>query len=507
MMVSKFGERIQSACLSLVGKDRYTAAAKRLEAWSDHYSKMRLGHYKGGDTGRLQGDWATTYDTPYGNLKNNRTNLIARSITLIDNNPIVKGLVETIISDVVNTGLKPTPRVKFDNGDLVIGINKQLANDWERYNDQWDSTGKESFYEIQKMVLRETIISGGVLTNRIKDDRAESHLNVANQVVSVLRLDTSKDAGAPTYSDNQAVSQTVHGINVDSSGLPISYWIKGINNPVSAKNMHQIFVRNMAEMYTGVPWLAPSLRWLWAQEELIKDKLIASRIQAMIGIIFPDNMMGTLLGNDTNSSNQLQFESGKVYHYNPQSGGKPEILQADDSVQTVLQPLMRILLHAITVSLGWSYQTVTRDVNDVSFASAKVNTNKDRQFASMGQKWLSKDYCQKEWEYFVFREFLENKIPGKSLIDYYDDPWRWSQCQWRAPGWDFIDPAREAQAVQILRENKLMTLQDWYGQRGIDWRDAVDQLAVEDQYLKENKVEVKSEPVQQGTNDNSREYR
>ena len=156
--------------------------------------------------------------------------------------------------------------------------------------------------------------------------------------------------------------------------------------------------------------------------------------------------------------------------------------------------------------MGWSYQTVTRDVSEINMAAGKINTNKDHQAAEMIQRWFSKSFCQVEWQYFVRRLFLEGKIPGKSIIDYNADAWRYNQCQWRAPGWDFIDPYRESQAVVALRENNLITLEEYYGNKGVDWRIAIEQLSVEQKYLREYGLEIaQAKPVAPGADVNASE--
>jgi lambda family phage portal protein len=474
----------------------------KLQQYLGHLGRFYLGaHYDASNTGRLNSDWSSSYDTPYTNYRDSREVLIARSIRMVDNNPNAKAILEQIVADSIGTGIKPQPRVKFAGGEPIKGLNDVLTAGWERYNDEWDATRQATFYDIQATALREIITSGAVLSNKVRG--TDATLGVKSQLVPVLRLDCSHDAENPGMGDDPRVKQTAFGINLSADGEPLSYWIQGINKPISADYMHQTYRRLKAEEHTGTPWFVAALKYLWANEELTKDKLIASRIQAMIGMIMPNKMWSQLAPNSSNADGQLEFKSGRVYHYDAQSGGKPEILQADDSIQNVLIPLQRLLMHSISVSLGWSYQTVTRDVSEINMAAGKINTNKDHQAAEMIQRWFSKSFCQYEWEYFVRRMFLTGEIPGKSITDYLTDPWRYTQCQWRAPGWDFVDPYREAQAVKVLRDGGLMTLEKWYGNQGVDWHDAIDQIAVEQEYMKSKKVELpdmqpKAAPVSSG---------
>uniref|UniRef100_A0A6M3M268 Putative portal protein n=1 Tax=viral metagenome TaxID=1070528 RepID=A0A6M3M268_9ZZZZ len=462
----------------------------------EHFSKYarndidaQFGHYDAGNTGRLQDDWGTSYATPTSNFKGQWKNIIARAISSFDNNPHTKAILNTLTSNVIGHGLRPQPRIKNKNGTPVEGLNEQLSEGWKRYNDQWDSTGRNTHYEMQKVRFGEIFRTGSTITNRVKAPK-DNYLSIQNQVVNVLRLDDGHDWTTPNYSEPDA-AQTVFGINMDKYGRPLSYWIQGIDKPISARYMKLHFKQEVAEQYIGVSWLTPALKYLWANESLIKDKLIASRIQAMIGLFVPDSMMTRLIKQQKNSDDQIEMKSGKIWY--GKMGEKPEVVQADDSVKEVLEPLQSLLLHAIAMTFGISYQSITRDLVKTNMASGKINTNEDRKTYRMVQKWYAKEVCQHDWNEFVFRMFLEGKISGRSISDYMKDPWYYSECQWIPTGFDYIDPSREAQADIDLHENNMLTLEKYYGERGIVWTDAVEQLKKEKELLKEAGID---KPIQ-----------
>lgn len=218
-----------------------------------------LSHYDAGDSGRLQGDWPTSYDTHYNNYSPVRESVIARSIKMCGNDPVARSVIETLIADVVGTGIRPEARVTFANGEPITGINKQLNADWERYNDQWDASEQETFYGSQRLMLREAITSGGALVNRVRA-AGGNYLGIASQIIPVLRLDTSHDADSPGYGEDPSVLQTVYGINLNERGAPVSYWVQGILRPVSARNMYQVYQKLAAEQHTGEPWLMAALK-------------------------------------------------------------------------------------------------------------------------------------------------------------------------------------------------------------------------------------------------------
>lgn len=484
--------RLRDAWLTLTGHSSQTAESQRLDRLIEYYNDLRMSfsaHYDAAKSGRLQGDWGTSYDTQYWNLRAYREALIARSIHVCDNDPDARSARNMVIADVIKTGIRPRARIKMGNGEPVKGLNAIIDAAWERYNDQWDATGHATFLENQQTLLRECITSGAVLLNRVRSSAPSPYMSTAVQMLSVLRLDASYDENAPSHGTDPNVAQTAYGINLDENGRPRSYWIKGIKNPISAEYMRQVFRREMAEEFTSPPWFTAALAILWANKEMIKDRIIASRFQNLVAMLMPNRMWATQQAKQQNADGQLELKSGRIFPYDP-ANGEPKLMQADDNVKEVLIPLRRMLLHSVSSSFGWSYQTLTRDVTEINQAAGRINVNRDRIATEMIQKWAVKTICQPEHEWLVYRLFLEGKIPGKSIRDYLDDPWRYSQCQWQAPGMPAIDPAREAQAADLNRKNRMLSLARYYAEaHGTDWRDELDQIAEEEAYCKEIGIE------------------
>ncbi len=431
-------------------------------------------HYDAGNQGRLQSDWTTANASPSQNWKAVYKTVIARSVKSFDNNPHTVAILNELLSNVIGTGIKPEPRVKNKDGKLELTINKELSEGWNRYNDQWDATGKLTHYEAQNVRFKEMFTSGTTLTNKVKAEKG-SYLSIQNQILNVSRLDDSYDMGDTGYNDPE-IANTLFGINLNANGKAISYWLQGLDRPISSDNMYHSYKTTMAEQYIGIPWLIAALKYLFANEKLIGDQIISSRLQSMIGLYMPDRLMQQLAGNQKNSNDEIEMLSGRIYHGRP--GEKPEIIEASNSIKDVLDPLQRLLLHAITMTQGISYQAVTRDLVKTNMASGRINTNEDKkQYRRIG-KQFSKEVCQRDWNEFVYRMVLEGKT-SLNLATYLNDPWKYHQVQWRGPGFDMIDPHGEALAAIELNKAGLLTKEAWYGEQGLDWKDQDDQWITE----------------------------
>lgn len=451
---------------------------------STHIKHM-FSHYDGADTGRLGNDWPTSVQTPTYNLRQDRKTTIARSIRAVDNDPHAKGLLNVLTSNVIGPGLRPFPRIKFKDGSAKNGINKILLDGWKRYNDEFDAGKRMTQAESQKVRFGEIFKTGSTIINIAKSNYPRGFLGIVNQTFNVLRLDESHDTYYDSdFSQGQTKSTTVFGINMDKLSAPESYWVQGVDSPISSDFMRVDFTQEMAEQFIGIPWMITALKYLWSNEQLISDKLVSSRIQSMISLYLPQSIMDSLVkGSAINNADQVSWQPGAIMH--GPDNVKPHVIQADDSIKDVLNPLQKLLLHAVGMTKGVSYQALTSDLDKVNMASGRINTNRDDLTYFILQKEFKKMICQKDWNTFVYRMFLENKIPGRSITDYTRDPWAYSECQWRTHKGGMIDPYKESLAAKEQRNICLTSLDEWYSGKGEEWTDHIDQIVEEAKYLKD----------------------
>jgi len=446
---------------------------------------MFSGHYNAGDTSRLNADWPTQSATPTENYKRDWRTIIGRSINASDNDPNTVDIIVALKTNVIGTGIRPIPRVVDRNGKLE-GVNKFLAEGWKRYNDQWAADGKGSFLENEKILFHEMFTSGAAFSNKVQSEKG-SYLRIQSQIPSILRLDESHDLESMSL-NNPDIANTAFGINLSSNGKAISFYLQGLKQAISTDALKMYFLKKKAEEYLPPPWLVSALKYLQANESLIKDTLVSSRIQSMINYYMPSSTMKGFIAGQKNAADQIEMQTGRILY--GEKGAEPKVIQAADSVKEVMIPLQNVLLHGICMTQGLSYQTVTRDMTKMNMASAKVNNNEDRKTYRSLQRQFSTEVLQPEWNHFVKWMFAEQKIPGKTFTDYYKDPWKYNQARWQPPGFDFIDFAKESKGHIDLVAAKMETLEQWFSEwRGTDWREEVDQMAEEQEYLKEKGLE------------------
>ena len=445
----------------------------------DHIDKNFKMYYDGAGTDRLKNDWGYTTNSPYSNIKGDLKKLISRSRNSSDNNGLSENIDNTFENNVVGeNGIRPEPVVK-DNGELLEDVNKILTEGWKRYNDQWDRTAHSEYYEVQKLMLRTIINSGSVVRNVVPGQK-KSYLPFANQTIEPDRLDWTVDTIPKRQNDVKPAKQTQFGIELDKYGVPLRFNVSGIKKPIDAKYMDIRFRRKRNEQYIGVPWKAPVLNSLWDIKNLVQDKTVSSRINAMIAMWVHKNDAGMFLKNK-DSSNRLSWEPGRIMY----SQNEPKVIQSKDNLTETFDPLIRLVQRLIGIGTGLSYQILTKDLQGMNFASSRANILEDRKLFRSIQRWFIKEVCQKDWNFFIYQMFLTGKMAPLTFSDYLSDPWKYQDVFWQPPGWDWVDPLKDAKAAIELNKANMLSLKEHYANKGKNYKAELKQIAIEREYMKQ----------------------
>ena len=115
-------------------------------------------------------------------------------------------------------------------------------------------------------------------------------------------------------------------------------------------------------------------------------------------------------------------------------------------------------------------------MSQVNYSSARQGMLQDRKTYAEWQAYLTDHLLRPvyaEWlRWIVLTRQLE--LPGYDL-----DPERYQEAVWIAPGQEWIDPKKEADANKVALDTHQTTLQRICAARGEDWRDVIRQRAKE----------------------------
>jgi lambda family phage portal protein len=147
-----------------------------------------------------------------------------------------------------------------------------------------------------------------------------------------------------------------------------------------------------------------------------------------------------------------------------------------------LEPFVERILKAISAALGLPYELVAKDFSKTNYSSARAALLEARRYFKMRQEWLARKLCQPVWEMVLEEAYLKRDLKADTFLKMKE---YWTQSSWIAPGWEWVDPLKEAQAAEVGLKNGITTYSDLYASEGKDWEESLEQRKREQAKIKE----------------------
>ncbi len=465
----------------------------------------RFSAYKGASRDRLRASWLPGGGSADENILPELKDIRERSRDLNRNDAHASGITSTMTCNVVGSGIRPQSRVDRE----VLDISEDQANafqkDAERVWRKWvpfaDAGTRMDFYEIQQLVDRQILENGEALIIPLMLKDPVRPYSLGLQVIESDRLDTPPD--------KRGDKSIRSGVRIGEKGEPVSYFIQKTHpgdiryaeskdrvfteipafNEYGRRNIFHLYFVQRSGQTRGVPFFAPVLAYFKDLSEYAEAELVAARIAACFSLFITSEASMDVSASgayERNPAGQLieSLEPGMIKHllpgeditsFNPQRPG------------ATFEPFVERILKAISAALGLPYELVAKDFSKTNYSSARAALLEARRYFKMRQEWLARKLCQPVWEMILEEAYLRGEIKADT---FYESQRYWTSASWIAPGWEWVDPLKEAQAAEVGLRNGIVTYSDLYAQEGKDWEESFEQAKREQDKLKELGLEV-----------------
>ena len=146
---------------------------------------------------------------------------------------------------------------------------------------------------------------------------------------------------------------------------------------------------------------------------------------------------------------------------------------------TKANEFIQMQLRLSGAGVGQSYEMISRDVSQVNYSSARQAHLEDRQGFKVLQQFIKDHFCRPIWPEFVTACVLAGKV---RIPDYFSNIKRYTKSVWITPGWQFVDPLKEAAGMQKELDMGITSLSEICAARGKDWQEILDQIRREQEY-------------------------
>ncbi|HKW84876.1 MAG TPA: phage portal protein [Burkholderiaceae bacterium] len=382
------------------------------------------------------------------------TILRGKARALAQNVPYIAAGMDALVANVIGTGIMT--RFTGVQGDRLNTL-------WQQWVEVCDADGRLDLYGMQAAAYRAMEQDGEVLVRlrpRLAADRLPVPLQL--QLLEIDWLDSTKNSSGPGSGGAGVPSGNVvvEGIEYDVLGRVAAYWLwdqhpgdatlmRGFRNfskRLPATSIIHLYDPKRPGQARGITRLAPIIART-RDTQLLEDAHLARKnLEARLSVLVSGD--ASLMANEFQQGASGDAASATVARQTGDLGelasGSITELPAGNEV-TFIDPKatpghvedIKHHLHIITAALGVTYESVTGDMSEATFSSARMRQNDVRRLVEHTQ-WMVfiPRFCRTIAGAFVMAAIDAGKVPGNTVYT----------TEYDCPKWDYVNPIQEAQA-------------------------------------------------------------
>lgn len=437
-----------------------------LKRWQARTHMAMIGGYTGASRSRRQTrEWTTATGSADNVTLDDLPVLRERSRDLLRNAPLATGAVNTLVTNVIGTGLHPQSHIDREALRPYLKTDDAMEkweSDAERVFTAWatnpdcDITRGQTFTELQSLVLRSTLESGDVFVLRKYRERTDNPFGTALQIIEADRVD----------------GNGVAGVEIDADGAPIAYHIlesyehnsKSVKIPAfdtdGRRQVLHIFSRTRPGLTRGIPFLAPVIESLKQLDRYTEAEIMAAVVSSMFTIFVKSESEGGLLPIGENEpvakGGDYKLSPGAILDLQPNEGieiANPNRPNAgyDGFVQSILRQ--------IGVALEIPFEILIKHFT-ASYSAAQAALVEAWKTFSTRRKWIATGFCQPVYEMVITEAIAKGilEAPG-----FFSDPFvraAYLGAEWIGPPRGQIDQLKEVRAADYRVRLGISTLEE-----------------------------------------------
>jgi len=431
-----------------------------------------------------------------------------RSRDLVRNAPLATGAVNTVVTNVVGTGLKVQSHIDREvlkpffkdekSFDLFERNAERIFRNWAESTD-CDATRSQAFSEIQNLILRSVLESGDIFVLRRNIPRKNRSIELALQLVEADRVNNPDHKG-----DTYKLSA---GVEMDSNGAPVAYHIcnqhpddyesekikKYTRIPAFDKygnrQVFHIFNRTRPGLTRGIPYLAPVIESLKQLDRYSEAEIMAAVISAMFTVFVKSEeeeglapIPGLGGGNSQTKDDDYKLAPGAILDLQPN-----EDIQIADPKRPnqAFDPFVQAVLRQIGVALELPFEILIKHFT-ASYSAAQAALVEAWKFFSSRRKWLSIQLCQPIYEMVITEAVAKGQLKAPGFFNNELIRKAYLGAEWIGPPRGQIDQLKEVKAAELRVNMGISTLAEETAiLTGGDWERKYPQILKEQNLKKE----------------------
>lgn len=459
--------------------------------------------YAGAQVSRLTNDWIASVTQIDADIRNSLVIVRERARDLSKNNDIARKFLNLYRMNVLRPEAQPFKlqmnvtqfdgkAQKYVKDDLANTLIERAWTDFHR-SANCSLTGQHNLREITDMLVRYLVRDGEAILHKIPSKSSKYGMLV--EIIEPERLDEKFNA---QFDNGNYVKM---GVERNQSGRPVAYHFKKVNRVlevygtdslstererIPAQDIIHLFDQEYANQTRGISWMVQSMIRLKHLSGYEEAAVIKARVAAANMGFFapPQNSEEGFKGNDKDAAgNQVVMSSPGEFGQLP-PGWKIESWNTDYPSGNH-EPFMKTALHLTSAGLMTAYASLTNDLGDTSYSSARVGLLEEREWWKLVQQFIIERLMEPLFEAWLEMALAKGAIAyesGKSLpfnMDKFNAPVFYGKR------WAWVDPRNDMEAAILARKAKLESLTEQLANQGKDTRETLQEIADEEKIANE----------------------
>jgi capsid protein len=394
-----------------------------------------------------------------------RRELLRKARYLHRNSPIVRGLIERLVTFTIGTGLHPIPTTSNPEW------NSKAIKSWKGWAKRPDIESKLSFEAIQAVLFRSLLIDGDIFTLNTYGDTGRPRIQLIESHDITSRMTASDDPD---------------GLELDIRGRPINYIFRE-DSKIDAEFISHFYLPERAGQKRGITILAAIINYAHDLDDiLVLEKQAVKEGSSKTDIIKTAD--GELRGDDSYIGKSVQDADSEnsieeiTRYYREVFSSEAKVMRKGDEFDPYIsgrpspswQGFIHFIVELICIGPGLPPSLLTGD--KVGGADTRREVATAQRIIEMWQGVFTAR-LQQIYEYVIEHDMKKGFLPGA--------PEDWRETKWQTPPKLTVDAGREAASDREDVKMGLLNRSTYFSRWGKDWREEMIQSAIEAAFIKD----------------------
>jgi len=470
-------------------------------------TKPKHKRFAGAGVSRLTSDWVTQPTSADRDIRWNLMKLRARARALVRDNPYASRFVNLVAENVIGMyGIEAQPANKL-GGRMHRTLNTTIKDAWQDWGRPASASvdGRQSWIGQQQLAARAWPADGEVFLRLVGGfgNPYSFAVQMIDPDLCDQELNTQK-----TRTQNEIRM----GVELDRWGRPVAYWFwtrhpfdltpgPRTHERIPAEQIVHLYAMMRPGQTRGYPWFAPILLDTNMLGGYTEAELVAARTAASaMGFFSTDPEAEDDVEDEEDSQGEtpamMDAEPGTFWKLRP---GTSVHEWSPEHPNAAFEMFAGTVLRGIAAGLNVSYASLTGDLRNANYSSARVGSLQERDGWEMLQHTVIEHVCDRVYATWGAWAALAGAlaIGTRNFGDV-------GAVLWQPRGWPWVDPLKDIEAAEKEIQLGINSRTSVCLRMGRDFEEVLDELKTEQALADEAGVSITppvpgSAPTKDGT--------